>query len=92
MFGHSQRNKLLLHNTELLRPLFMQKSGTSSAKYATRSALWLAEMHKAKGQYREAAIVLFRSSTEVYYHFGRLLILIENRLQYTSASVVRKMT
>lgn len=39
-----------------------QKCGGLTAKYATRTALWLAEMHKARGQFRDAASVLFRAS------------------------------
>ncbi|KAG6543031.1 hypothetical protein Mapa_015527 [Marchantia paleacea] len=61
MLDQSRRESELCMETAIN---YYQKSGTSSAKYATRCALWLAEMHKAKGQYREAAIVLFRSSTE----------------------------
>lgn len=40
----------------------MQKCGGNTAKYATRTSMWLAEIHKARGQFREAANVLFRAS------------------------------
>ncbi|CAK9860998.1 unnamed protein product [Sphagnum jensenii] len=43
---------------------YYQKCGGLTAKYATRTALWLSEMHKARGQFREAAGVLFRASVE----------------------------
>ncbi|CAM6094407.1 unnamed protein product [Calypogeia fissa] len=43
---------------------YYPKGGPSSAIYGTRASLWLAEMHKAKSQYREAAAVLSRASTE----------------------------
>ncbi|XP_024378593.1 uncharacterized protein [Physcomitrium patens] len=39
-----------------------QKCGGNTAKYATRTSMWLAEIHKARGQFREAANVLFRAS------------------------------
>eukprot|EP00250_Pteridium_aquilinum_P007625 c17296_g1_i1 orf=72-4250(+) len=41
-----------------------QKSVVSGQRYSTRCALWWAEMHKARGQYKEAASVYFRSGTE----------------------------
>eukprot|EP01018_Ginkgo_biloba_P005816 Gb_19012 [translate_table: standard] len=41
-----------------------QKVGVSGQRYATRCALWWAEMHKARGQYKEAANVYFRISSE----------------------------
>ncbi|KAL3692120.1 hypothetical protein R1sor_005771 [Riccia sorocarpa] len=62
MLDQSRRESELCMDTAI--NYYHQKSGSSSAKYATRAALWLAEMHKARGQYREAAVVLFRSSTE----------------------------
>ncbi|KAH7426816.1 hypothetical protein KP509_10G018000 [Ceratopteris richardii] len=36
----------------------------SGQRYSTRCALWWAEMHKARGQYREAANVFFRAGAE----------------------------
>ncbi|KAG0593829.1 hypothetical protein M758_UG023200 [Ceratodon purpureus] len=39
-----------------------QKCGGFTTKYATRTLIWLAEMHKARGQFREAASVLFRAA------------------------------
>ncbi|KAJ7523216.1 hypothetical protein O6H91_18G041600 [Diphasiastrum complanatum] len=42
-----------------------QKSGPVAARHSTRCALWWAEIHKARGQYREAAGVLFRAATEM---------------------------
>lgn len=42
-----------------------QKCGASCARYATRAALWLAEVHKSRFQFKEAAAVYFRASTEV---------------------------
>jgi hypothetical protein len=39
-----------------------QKCGGFTTKYATRTSIWLAEMHKARGQFREAASVLFRAA------------------------------
>lgn len=31
-------------------------------KYAARTSIWLSEMHKARGQFREGANVLFRAA------------------------------
>ncbi|KAL2621911.1 hypothetical protein R1flu_002116 [Riccia fluitans] len=62
MLDQSKRESELCMETAI--NYYHQKSGLSSAKYATRASLWLTEMHKARGQYREAAVVLFRSSTE----------------------------
>lgn len=39
-----------------------QKCGGFTTKYATRTSIWLAEMHKARGQFREGANVLFRAA------------------------------
>lgn len=41
-----------------------QKIGASGQRYATRCALWWAELHKARGQFKEAANVYFRISSE----------------------------
>lgn len=40
----------------------LQKVGGSTTKYATRTSIWLAEMHKARAQFREGAGVLFRAA------------------------------
>lgn len=34
-------------------------------RFSTRCALWWSEMYRARGQYKEAAGVYFRSGTEV---------------------------
>ncbi|KAG0574737.1 hypothetical protein KC19_VG286600 [Ceratodon purpureus] len=39
-----------------------QKCGGFTTKYATRTLIWLSEMHKARGHFREAASVLFRAA------------------------------
>lgn len=41
-----------------------QKIGASGQRYATRCALWWSELHKARGQFKEAANVYFRISSE----------------------------
>lgn len=40
----------------------LQKVGGSTTKYAIRTSIWLAEMHKARAQFREGAGVLFRAA------------------------------
>ncbi|XP_024543290.1 trafficking protein particle complex subunit 8 isoform X1 [Selaginella moellendorffii] len=42
-----------------------QTCGPPSIRYATRTALWWAEVHKTRAQYSEAASVLFRAGTEM---------------------------
>ncbi|MCO5560999.1 hypothetical protein L7F22_014619 [Adiantum nelumboides] len=41
-----------------------QKLVPFGQRYSTRCGLWWAEMHKARGQYKEAASVYFRAGTE----------------------------
>eukprot|EP00850_Spirogloea_muscicola_P017760 SM000156S02116 [mRNA] locus=s156:54554:63177:+ [translate_table: standard] len=41
-----------------------QRSGSGGTKFATRTAMWLVEMHKDRGQFREAAQTLMRASLE----------------------------
>eukprot|EP00897_Mesotaenium_endlicherianum_P006564 jgi/Mesen1/5936/ME000301S05060 len=41
------------------------ESGAANARYATRAALWLVEMYKGRGLFREAALTLMRASLEV---------------------------
>ncbi|XP_057823878.2 uncharacterized protein LOC131036088 isoform X2 [Cryptomeria japonica] len=41
-----------------------QKTGIPGQRYATRCALWWAEMHKARGQFKDAANIYLRTSSE----------------------------